>query len=156
MADRITDEGRGAGSTATSARRTVLFVDDEPAILSSLRRSLRAPDVDVLTAASGQEALETMARSTVHVIVSDMRMPGMNGAELLQQVLDRWPGTVRMLLTGHAEEDAVREAFDQARIHRMMHKPWDDGELRRTVREALGAGRELAAPAERSGPARAD
>lgn len=116
---------------------TVLCVDDEPNILSALRRSLRPEGLRVLTADSGDEALQVLQADRVDVVISDMRMPGMDGAQLLAQVNEHWPQCVRLLLTGHADTDAAVAAINHGRIFRYLRKPWDDAELRATVRQGL-------------------
>jgi response regulator RpfG family c-di-GMP phosphodiesterase len=116
---------------------TLLCVDDEPNILSALRRSLRTEHWRVLTANSGAEALETLAHENVDLVISDMRMPEMDGAQLLEQVSQRWPASIRILLTGHADMNATVAAINRGRIFRYLNKPWDDEELRATVRQGL-------------------
>src|SRR5450830_1257800 len=114
---------------------TVLCVDDEPSILSALRRVLRAEGCRLLTAQGGAEALAILATESVDVVVSDMRMPGMDGAQLLARVREEWPGTARILLTGYADMDATIAAINNGQIYRYIHKPWDEHELRLTVRQ---------------------
>lgn len=116
---------------------TVLCVDDEPSILSALRRVLRAEGCRLLIAQGGVEALAILATEAVDVVVSDMRMPGMDGAQLLAQVREQWPGTARILLTGYADMDATIAAINNGQIYRYIHKPWDEHELRLTVRQQL-------------------
>lgn len=123
-------------TTTTTAGWTVLCVDDEPSILSALKRVLRAEDCKVLQAGSGAEAMALMEQHAVDVVVSDMRMPGMDGAELLAQVRARWPDTARILLTGYADMKATVAAINEGQIYRYIHKPWDETELRLTVRQA--------------------
>ncbi|HRM62913.1 MAG TPA: response regulator, partial [Acidovorax temperans] len=115
---------------------TVLCVDDEPSILSALKRVLRAEDCKVLQAGSGAEAIAVLEQHPVDVVVSDMRMPGMDGAALLAQVRARWPATARILLTGYADMKATVAAINEGQIYRYIHKPWDETELRLTVRQA--------------------
>ena len=121
---------------APGAAWTVLCVDDEPSILSALKRVLRTEDCQVLQAGSGAEALELLSQQCVDVVISDMRMPGMDGAQLLAQVHQRWPDTARILLTGYADMQATIAAINEGQIYRYIHKPWDDTELRLTVRQA--------------------
>ncbi len=128
-------EGTTAPQAAPSA--AVLCVDDEPNILSALKRTLRGDGHRVLTAGSGQEALQILHGEPVDIIVSDMRMPGMDGAELLEQAHARWPASIRLLLTGHADTSAAVAAINRGRIFRYLTKPWDDAELRFTVRQGL-------------------
>lgn len=102
-----------------------LFVDDEPLVLSGLRRMLRSlrHDWDMSFANSGQEALELLADGDFNVIVSDMRMPGMDGATLLNEVAKRHPAMARLVLSGHAELDAILRAVRPA--HQFLAKPCD-------------------------------
>ncbi|MGH1479107.1 MAG: response regulator [Geminicoccales bacterium] len=102
-----------------------LFVDDEPLVLSGLRRMLRSlrHDWDMSFANSGQEALELLAEGDFNVIVSDMRMPGMDGATLLNEVAKRHPAMARLVLSGHAELDAILRAVRPA--HQFLAKPCD-------------------------------
>jgi len=116
---------------------TVLCVDDEPNILSALRRALRGEGYRVLTAGGGTEALALMEREAVDLVISDMRMPGMDGAQLLEQVHQRWPQALRMLLTGHADMGSTVAAINRGRILRYIAKPWDEHELLGAARDAL-------------------
>lgn len=126
-----------AAMAASPPAATVLCVDDEPNILSALRRALRPEGWRVLTAGDGQAALELLGREPVDVLISDMRMPGMDGAALLEKVFDGWPDVARILLTGHADMSAAIAAINRGRILRYLGKPWDDAELRATVRQGL-------------------
>ena len=121
-------------ASASMVSWSVLCVDDEPSILSALRRVLRAEGCRILTAGSGAEALALLEAEPVDVVVSDMRMPVMDGARLLAEVRARWPGTARVLLTGYADMDATILAINEGQIYRYIHKPWDETELRLTVR----------------------
>jgi putative nucleotidyltransferase with HDIG domain len=115
----------------------VLFVDDEVNILKSLVRLFRADSVRVFTASSAAEALALLGSEPIQVVVSDQRMPGTTGAKLLAQVRERWPEIARILLTGYAEIQVAVEAINQGEIFRLLTKPWNDLELRATVRRAL-------------------
>lgn len=117
---------------------TVLCVDDEPNILSSLQRALRRPRLRVLTAPGGAEALQMLDGNEVDLVISDMRMPGMDGAQLLEEVRQRWPATTRMLLTGHADMASTVAAVNRGGISRYVAKPWDAAELLAAV-EQVGA-----------------
>jgi len=130
-------EARPIVSTQLQSAPTVLFVDDEPNTLSALRRLFYASGYRVLTAQGGIEALETLDRESVTVVVSDMRMPEMNGAQFLERVESRWPDTVRVLLTGYADIDGTIDAINKGRIYRYISKPWNDKEVRLTVDQAL-------------------
>lgn len=132
------DAGPGSLPVPTSStKRTVLCVDDEPGILSALKRALRSSDTAVLTATSGERALEFMAELPIDLVISDMRMPGMDGAQLLERICRDWPDTVRILLTGYSDTAATILAVNRGRIFRYLQKPWDERELVESVREGL-------------------
>ena len=119
------------------AKKAVLCVDDEPGILSALKRTLRSPDVAVITATSAAQALEVMARLPIDLVISDMRMPGMDGAQLLERICSDWPQTVRILLTGYSDMAAAILAVNRGGIFRYLQKPWDERELVDSVRAGL-------------------
>ena len=116
---------------------TILIVDDEPGILSALRRLLHATRYQVLTAEGGATALEILASREVDLIISDMRMPGMSGTELFSRAQELYPDTVRILLTGYSEIDAVVRAINEGGIYRYLNKPWDDHDLLLTINQAF-------------------
>ena len=116
---------------------TLLCVDDEANILSALKRLFRPQGYNILTATSAKEGLELLEKEHVDLVISDMRMPEMNGAQFLEQVKNRWPDTVRLLLTGYAEMAATVDAINKGGIYRYISKPWDDTEMVILVREAL-------------------
>ena len=115
---------------------TVLFVDDEANVLSALRHALHKENYDILTAASAQEALDTLKIESVDVIVSDDQMPGMLGSEMLAIVQKEYPLIVRILLTGQASIESAARAINEGRIYRFLIKPCYE-ELAVTVRQAL-------------------
>jgi len=117
--------------------RTLLIVDDEESVLASLKRLLRRSGYRILAAHSGEEALELLAINDVQVVLSDQRMPGMSGAELLARVKDLYPQTVRMVLSGYADLDAVTDAVNRGAIYKYLTKPWDDRAVREIVRDAF-------------------
>lgn len=121
----------------SEAGLTVLCVDDEPNILSALRRLLRAHGYRVLTASGGAEGLEVIAQTPVDLVLSDMRMPQMDGAQFLEQVKARAPDAVRILLTGYADLASTVKAINDAAIYRYISKPWDDAVVVGVVRDAL-------------------
>ena len=121
----------------TEAQGTVLLVDDEPAILRALKRLLRATGCNVLTAEGGAAGLEILARETVNLVISDMRMPEMNGAEFLSKVASEWPDTERILLTGYADLESTISAVNDGQISRYLNKPWDDDEIIQVVKRTL-------------------
>lgn len=117
--------------------KTLLFVDDESRVLQGLQRQLRSMrnEWDMHFAENGRKALDFMGGQPVDVIVSDMVMPGMDGAELLTEVSRRHPNTVRIVLSGHAEREAVLRLVGPA--HQYLSKPCDSDELRATVSRAF-------------------
>ena len=119
------------------AEHAVLFVDDEGNILKALQRLLRNEPWEVLTASRGSEALEILDRTPAQVVVSDQRMPEMSGVDLLQAIRDRQPNVVRMMLTGYTQMDVAVEAINRGEIYRLITKPWNDEELKATLRQAF-------------------
>jgi response regulator RpfG family c-di-GMP phosphodiesterase len=116
---------------------TLLFVDDEPGILSSLRRLFRPQGYRILIAESGQAGLDILEKETVDLVISDMRMPEMDGATFLKAVRGRWPQIMRILLTGYADITSTVSAINEGEIYRYISKPWDDTEIVIVVRDAL-------------------
>jgi response regulator RpfG family c-di-GMP phosphodiesterase len=123
--------------TAQTAPATLLFVDDETAILSSLRRLFRPHGFRILTAESGPQGLALLEQEAVDLVISDMRMPEMDGARFLEQVRQRWPEVIRILLTGYADIESTVAAINRGEVFRYIHKPWDDHEIVLMVKEAL-------------------
>ncbi len=124
-------------NTAANQSPTLLFVDDEPSILSSLRRLFRPLGYKILIAESGLEGLEILAMEKVDLVVSDMRMSKMDGTKFLREVRARWPHIVRLLLTGYADMTSTIEAINQGEIYRYIAKPWDDEEFILIIKDAL-------------------
>lgn len=116
---------------------TILCVDDEPNILSSLRRLFRAHGYLTLIAESGTAGLKILETEEVDLVISDMRMPEMDGACFLEHVRMRSPATIRLLLTGHADIQSILNAINCGEIYRYITKPWDDHDIVLTVRLAL-------------------
>ncbi|MGM9481398.1 HD domain-containing phosphohydrolase [Roseateles sp. NT4] len=114
---------------------TLLAVDDEPNILAALRRLFRSTGWRVLTAANAEEALALLTSEPVNAVLSDMRMPGMDGVQLLERVSQGWPHTARLLLTGQADLGSTIAAINHGRVHRYIAKPWNDDELLLTLRQ---------------------
>jgi len=118
--------------------RTVLFVDDEEKVLTSLKRGLLDKPYKTLFASSGKEALEILRRNQVHVIVTDMRMPEMGGLELLKAVKEEYPDIIRMVLSGYTQVTTLLTAINQGEIFRFITKPWKlEEEFKPAVREAV-------------------
>lgn len=116
---------------------TILLVDDEANVLSALTRALVDDPFEILTASGGLQALDILESTSVKVIVSDERMVGMQGSELLSEVKHRSPHTVRILLTGHATLEAAMRAVNEGEIYRFFTKPWDDTQLRFALLSAV-------------------
>jgi len=116
----------------------ILCIDDEQNVLRSLTRLFLDDPYEILTAPSGAEGLLILNQcGTVPVVISDYRMPGMNGVEFLTEVRKRWPETVRIVLSGYADTGAIVSAINEGQIYRFVAKPWNDDELRITVANAL-------------------
>ena len=119
-------------------QQTVLFVDDEENVLNTLRRMFRRDPYRVLLAGSGAQALEMIeGGERPSVIVSDQRMPGMTGAEFLEKAKGILPDSIRIVLTGYSDLDAAMDAINRGGVYRYILKPWNDADLRLTVRDAL-------------------
>ncbi|AFJ58908.1 MAG: two-component system response regulator [Pseudomonadales bacterium RIFCSPLOWO2_12_60_38] len=120
-----------------ATKSVVLLVDDEESILNSLRRLLRGQPYDVVLATSGAQALEIMATRPIDLVMSDARMPGMDGATLLAEVHRLYPATSRILLTGYADLTTIIKAINDGQIHRYISKPWNDEELQLVLQQTL-------------------
>ncbi|MFC3283509.1 HD domain-containing phosphohydrolase [Litchfieldella rifensis] len=116
---------------------TLLLVDDEENMLNRLRRVLRNEPYALLMASSGEQALSLMEAQDVDLVISDARMPGMDGATLLANIQQHWPDCLRILLTGYADISTTVRAINEGHIYRYISKPWDDDELRLIIRQAL-------------------
>jgi signal transduction histidine kinase len=116
-------------------RHTVLVVDDEPAVVGSVRDLLRR-EYRVVGAGSAAEAMTILGREEAHVIMTDQRMPGMTGVELLRHIRGDHPDAVRLLFTGHADIRAVIDAINSGNVYRYVTKPWDPDELQTVIRDA--------------------
>lgn len=129
--------------------RTILFVDDEPNILSALRRMLRNDGYRILTAGSAMEGLDILAMNDVQVILSDQRMPGMSGTEFLGRVKALYPDTVRIVLSGFTELDTIIQAVNQGAIYKFLIKPWEDDLMRAHILDAFRYHEAVVKPRER-------
>ncbi|HEY0170369.1 MAG TPA: response regulator, partial [Pyrinomonadaceae bacterium] len=114
----------------------ILLVDDEPANLRLLERLFRR-DYEVMSAASGEDALRLLSQHDVALIITDQRMPGMTGVELLKRTAGMRPHMVRIILTGYTDMEALADAINCGQIYRYITKPWDNEDLRLTVAKAL-------------------
>ena len=118
-------------------KHSVLLVDDEQSICSALQRTLKKSAYHVYAANSGEQALELLEREKVDVIVSDQRMPGMNGTQLLSVVKNKYPQVGRVMLSGYSDFEALTNAVNSANIFRFLAKPWNDETLIETIDEAV-------------------
>lgn len=120
-----------------NASVTILCVDDEANILSALRRLFKPMGYQVVTAMSGAEGLRILDEKAIDLVISDMRMPEMDGAEFLEKVAMKWPWIVRVLLTGHADISSTIQAVNKGKIYRYVSKPWEETDLKLTVQGAV-------------------
>ena len=116
---------------------TVLVVDDEPHSVAAMRMALE-DDFTVLEATSAEEAWAQMEQHWVHVVISDQRMPGETGVGLLTRVRDRWPDTVRIIVTGYTESGDMIDAINEAGIYQFITKPWHPDQLLMAVNSWSG------------------
>jgi DNA-binding NtrC family response regulator len=129
--------------SASSPGRTVLLVDDERDILESLKDLLEGSltQVTCRTAPSATEALNELAKGGIHLILSDFKMPGMNGLDFLEQARQRYPAVPRVLMTAFPDLEVAIEAINEARVEAFLTKPLDPDKVVNLVREALEAHR---------------
>ena len=112
----------------------ILLVDDEVNSLSALRRTLRR-EYNIFTATSGEDALAIMEQNDIAVTIADHLMPGMTGIEFLEKAWQKYPETVRILLTGYESQEVLMDAINTGHIYRYITKPWEPEELISIVRE---------------------
>lgn len=116
----------------------ILCVDDEANVLKSLRRLFMDEDYDIISATSGEQGLAELDENpAIQLVISDYRMPGMNGVDFLKEVYERRPDTIRIVLSGFADTAAVVAAINEGQIYKFIPKPWNDDDLRVTVATAL-------------------
>ncbi len=118
----------------TETKIRMLLVDDEASILSALRRLLRHEDWHLRLASSGEAGLAALDEEAADIVISDVRMPEMDGLTFLRCVRERHPAAVRVVLTGYAEEEELLVAFRDGDTHEIITKPWDDAMLRERLR----------------------
>lgn len=114
---------------------TILYVDDERNNLISFKAAFRR-EYRILTAQSGQEGIEMMREHNVHLVISDQRMPQMTGVQFLEHILPEYPETIRMVLTGFSDVEAIIDAINKGQVFRYITKPWNERELRMTIENA--------------------
>lgn len=116
---------------------TILCVDDEENILSSLKRLLRKEGYRLLTAPSGDEGLKLLAENSVHLVISDQRMPQMDGTQFLAKVKEGYPDAIRIILTGYTDVDSITESINKGHVYKFFLKPWNDQSLKLEIKQAL-------------------
>jgi len=115
----------------------ILIVDDDKGVLSALKRLFMEDRYEIYTAESGEYGLKVLEKETIHLILTDQKMPGMNGIEFLEKTIDKYPDVIRIIITGYAElQDAIR-AVNSGCVYKFIQKPWNNDDLRITVRRAL-------------------
>ncbi|MDC7223524.1 MAG: response regulator [Spirochaetales bacterium] len=117
--------------------RSVLFVDDEWEILNAIKRKFRKCDFTILLAPSGPEGLKLLEENPIPVVVSDEKMPEMNGVEFLQEVKKLYPETIRIILSGYADSQTILNAINKGEVYRFITKPWKSEELLEIIEEAF-------------------
>ena len=118
-------------------KHTILCVDDEQNILNSLKRLLRKEQFKLLTTTSGREGLELLTQNDVQIVISDQRMPEMNGTEFLKEVKVLYPDIIRIILTGHTDVDTISNSINEGHIYKFFLKPWNDQHLTLEIRQAI-------------------
>ncbi|EAT11526.1 response regulator [Bermanella marisrubri] len=121
----------------------ILFVDDEAQMLTALGRVFRGKRYETHTANSGAEGIDLIKSHKFDVIISDMRMPEMDGAAFLAQTITLTPDSRRILLTGYSDQESTIRAINEGQVHQYMTKPWDNEELKQTVEKEFAAKQEL-------------
>lgn len=114
----------------------VLYVDDEENNLLAFKASFRR-FFNVFTAISAEEGKKILAENEIHVLITDQRMPGTLGTELLAQAVKDYPDQIRILLTGFSDIEAIKDAINRGQIYHYLQKPWNDTELQTTISEAF-------------------
>jgi len=124
-------------ATLSPTKTKVLYIDDEAFNLQSFKSAFRR-SFDVLTASSAEEGKKILKdQFDIQVVISDQRMPGMTGVELLQEVKDQYPDHIRMLLTGYSDQEAMLDAINKAKVFYYFNKPWDEEEIKQKIAEAI-------------------
>lgn len=118
----------------------ILIVDDEKDVLDALVSTLKSSEQfksEIITAKDGESALLELEKHDVDLVLTDYKMPNMNGIEFLTQIINKNPRQIRMLITGFSDIKIAKEAINKAQVHNYIEKPWDNEELILTVHEAL-------------------
>ena len=118
-------------------KRSVLFVDDEPDVLSAIKRLMIDEPYDILYSESGEEALNILKSKDVHAVVVDLKMPKMDGLSLLKEIECFDPNIIRLVLSVLSDSDSILSATNRGNVHRYITKPWNDRELKIIVKQAI-------------------
>jgi DNA-binding NtrC family response regulator len=118
-------------------QRTILIVDDEEKILKAIQRTLRNENYAIFSAIGGEEGLKLLEMREFDLVMSDQHMPGMDGVTFLKKVKTEQPQTLTIMLTGAKEISVAMEAINEAGVYKFILKPWDDDDLKVTIRRAL-------------------
>jgi len=118
-------------------KHKILFVDDEENVLISIKRIFRNSNYEILTASNGEEGILILKKTSVSVIISDMKMPKMNGAEFLKKAMELDPDAIRIILSGHIEADNIMDAINEGSIWHFISKPWNNDEIKMTINNAV-------------------
>ncbi|MEO8670710.1 MAG: EAL domain-containing protein [Tahibacter sp.] len=133
----LRQEELGGTLKQAHASNTLLLLDDEENVIRALVRLLRRDGYNIVTATSAEQAFELLANEPVQVIISDQRMPDISGTDFLHKVKELYPATIRLILSGYSDFASLTDAINRGAVYRFVAKPWDDEELRRTIREAF-------------------
>ena len=115
---------------------SILYVDDEEHNLVSFKASFRR-DYNIMTAVSAYEGIRILRENDIQLIITDQRMPEMTGVEFLEKILPDYPETIRMILTGYSDIEAVIDGINKGQVYRYINKPWDEREMRMTIENAM-------------------
>jgi DNA-binding NtrC family response regulator len=132
-------------------KQVVICIDDDPPVLSAIRRLLRHEPFEVITTVEPQEVIDLVSSREVSLIIADQRMPSMLGTELLKTIRQRSPRTIGVILTGHADLSDIAGAMNDGAVDRLIRKPWDDQDFRSMIRVLLN-GRNARKVLEADGP----
>jgi DNA-binding NtrC family response regulator len=115
----------------------VLFVDDDTLALDTFKALLKKEPYEILTARNGMEALQILSEEKIKVMISDYRMPKMNGVELAERVQQEWPNIIKIILSGASDKETVISAINKGKIYKFMTKSWYRDDMKLTIRQAL-------------------
>lgn len=116
---------------------SILFVDDEEGIFSAFKRQISCLPVKLFYAPNGEEAIKILYSEKIDILISDERMPGMTGSELISDVRERFPNIVSIIITGYADFDAVLKSINSGQVYKYILKPWDKIEMVMTIKNAI-------------------